>query len=301
MLKLKGGIEGFTLIELMVTLALVGLVIAGGFSLYFFADRSFVSGTVTADIQTDVQLAMQRITNELRLAHHIEFGKEVPESGLEADEHYLLVNNDGLVALRTQHPQDQILTSTNPEVANYQLFFEEVTGVPNTLKVKLTSLNEQVPYSLESEIQVMNIRLGGFEGIGPSNSIYFTKTLSAVERGEAEVIRQRCPIASIILDDQDPDLALLRSFRDDILQKTLVGKAIVHSYYSNATYLIDVLERIPQTQMFARGFLRLVTIFLKWQDAYIHFVAVVAVAITLKIILTNRRLRAMQKCNIFIQ
>jgi prepilin-type N-terminal cleavage/methylation domain-containing protein len=83
--------DGFTLVELLLTVALVSLVITGGFRLYYFADRSFVSGTLTADVQTDVQIAIRRITEELSLAHFVEFGR-LPESSLDADDHFIYVN-----------------------------------------------------------------------------------------------------------------------------------------------------------------------------------------------------------------
>lgn len=265
MRKIGKETAGFTLIELMVALALVGLVIMGGFSLYFFADRSFVSGTVMADIQADVQLAMQRITNELRLAHSIEFGKAVPSEGLSEDDHYLFVNNQGLVVLRTQRG-DQILTATNLEVADYQLSFSNVAEAPNALRIELTSLNKQIPYSLASEIQVLNIRLGGFEGIAPSDRIYFTKTLSIVEREEANRIRRRCILSTVIFDDQDPDLDVFRHFRDSTLQKTEFGRKIVRWYYGGSLHLAPYLERMPLVQIVVKGFFRMVAMYLRWQD-----------------------------------
>ena len=126
------GAAGFTLIELMVTLALVGLVIAGGFSLYFFADRSFVSGTVIADVQADIQLAMQRITNELQLAHTISF-----EEPAESDEnlHHLLVNDDGLVELHTSRGS-QILTLAS---GSSRLRYPLKQSIWNAILLKLSS------------------------------------------------------------------------------------------------------------------------------------------------------------------
>ena len=35
----------FTLVELLVTVSLVGIVIAGGFTVYYFADRAFMSSS----------------------------------------------------------------------------------------------------------------------------------------------------------------------------------------------------------------------------------------------------------------
>ena len=65
--------SGFTLVELMVALSLLGLIISGGFAIYYFAHKSFVDSTVVAEIQGDMQLAMMQITNSLRTAYKASF------------------------------------------------------------------------------------------------------------------------------------------------------------------------------------------------------------------------------------
>ena len=54
-----------TLVELMLALTLLGLVLSGGFNPILSRIVHFVEGTVTADVQADVQLAMRRIVDEL--------------------------------------------------------------------------------------------------------------------------------------------------------------------------------------------------------------------------------------------
>ena len=69
--------DGFTLIELMVSAGLVSLIVIGAFRIYYLTDHSFVAGTVQADIQSDMQQAMRRITEDLRVAHRVEFTNKV--------------------------------------------------------------------------------------------------------------------------------------------------------------------------------------------------------------------------------
>lgn len=286
---------GFTLIELMVTLALVGVVIAGGFSLYFFADRSFVSGTVVADVQADIQLAMQRMTNELRLAHKIEF-IDTPEIPLENDHHYLFINDAGLVVLRTKRGSgffDEILTPMNPDIANYDLTFSDVDEVPNTLKIELKSLIDGAPYSLESEIQVLNIRGDGLQANSESEGLYFTKTLSIAEREDAKLIRRRCVLLFVIFKDQDPELNVFRRFRDDKLQNTKLGKLFVKKYYDISPYLADLLEQQPYTQVILKNGLRIIAKILSIQDLLIKiFFGSLSVILFIG---TTRKFRAFQQ------
>ena len=244
---------GFTLIELLVTLALVGLVITGGFSLYFFADRSFVSGTITADIQSDVQLAMKRITEELRLAHRLEFVDQIPAAdSLEQDEHYLFVQ-DGVVVLRTQN-RNQILTSGNIELADYALEFDRSRDndgeiLEDAVWIKLSSKNPQVPYFLESDVQVLNLRLSGIEGTGPSQAVFFTKSLSEVEREEAQLVRRRCFLRRVVFNPNDPEILVLQDFRDNQLKTNPMGKLVVDFYYAISPSIANFLEVQPLARL----------------------------------------------------
>lgn len=242
---------GFTLIELMVTLALVGLVIAGGFSLYFFADRSFMSGSLVADIQADVQLAMKRITSEVQLAHSMNF--QEPEGEPDPNLHSLSVEH-GRVVLRTQSGP-QILTATDPEVATFHLFFSAVDEAPNTLRIELSSLNEQVPYSIGSEIQILNLRDVGFQGeLLSGNSLYFTKTISKAEREEAE--RRGCIYRGRAYSSGAPELDLLRQFRDNYLAKNLIGRFVIQTYYAVSPAITTFLDHQPLARNVTITFLR---------------------------------------------
>lgn len=257
--------QGFTLIELLVTLALIGLVIVGGAQLYFFANRSFVSGTITADIHSDVQLAMQRMTNELRLAHKIEFGKTIPSSGLGGDDHYLFTNNKGEVVLRTTRG-DEILTPSASETGKYKLNFAKIAGVGDMLRVELSSLNQKLPYDLSSEIQVLNARLDGFSGTSPNATIFFTKTLSPVEKNEAEVIRRRCILSTVVFNDQDPDLDVFRDFRDKKLANTKFGRLLTRVYYSTSPFISELLVKIPPILVLTRLGFQGLALHLRWQS-----------------------------------
>jgi len=60
--------RGFTLVELLIVLALLGMVLAGLYNLLFFAQSGFTRASASTRINQDARLAIISISNDLRNA-----------------------------------------------------------------------------------------------------------------------------------------------------------------------------------------------------------------------------------------
>lgn len=240
--------SGFTLTELLVSVGLVGLVVIGAFRLYYFTDKAFVNNTVKSDIQIDMQLAMQRITEELRLAHSVEFVDKVPATDvLNEDDHYLF-SKDGTVFLQTKQGT-RLLTLHYQEAAQYSVSFaygydESGKMLEDTVRVTLESLTPGVSHTLESHIQALNLRDTKVSGPSPSTALHYTKTFTPQEIEEGRKLRRRCFFVGIVYDDNDPETRVLRGFRDKVLSRTHVGRRLIAMYYELSPWLIMTVEAI---------------------------------------------------------
>jgi|GEM_PF-2388056 len=73
--SLPGDNKGLTLIELLIALALTGMILSLGYTLYFFGTGSFERGTAQAQAQHNARLADEYLKAELRNALKIEIAK----------------------------------------------------------------------------------------------------------------------------------------------------------------------------------------------------------------------------------
>ena len=84
--------SGFTLIELIVIIAIMGIVIAMAYSIGDFGNRSFNNGSVKSDIQSDTRLAANYITKELRYSSNAEILPSFPITPVTSKK-YIYVEN----------------------------------------------------------------------------------------------------------------------------------------------------------------------------------------------------------------
>ncbi|ACA59473.1 hypothetical protein Daud_0961 [Candidatus Desulforudis audaxviator MP104C] len=93
-----GNNKGLTLVELLVGAALLGAVLAIGYTFFYFGHQSFTAGEQRSWVRQNIRLAADFITQELRYATHVYVLGSVPQS-FAADLNYIYVK-DGVLKHR---------------------------------------------------------------------------------------------------------------------------------------------------------------------------------------------------------
>lgn len=152
---------GFTLIEVLIAVSLVGLVLSAAYALYYYGFRSYTIGHQQSHLQREVTTAARVITEELRYAlpEGLELLEE-PVSGVPNDGYNYIswdeaeASKGALVLIKEGRTQ-----LTDPVVTSFAVRFVVENGQPlANFAIKGTS--EEREFSVESEVLLHNVQVG---------------------------------------------------------------------------------------------------------------------------------------------
>lgn len=244
--------HGFTIIELLIALSLFGLVVSGGFSIYYFADKAFVSSTIKTDLERSMQIAMINITNSLRTAHEAEIVDSLDEIEKEIDESdtFLLIV-DSRPALQKWEEGGGFNTSFLIDYYNddfrpeYELRFSKVEpkdagNAANVIQISLAVKHRSFEHEITESISLLNVGQKGVQGSGSKIMRYVT-TFEPPEYDPGDFPR-RCFIATAVFGGDSSITELLRDFRDKFLLTNGLGRSFVDFYYTYSPGIAAVLD-----------------------------------------------------------
>ncbi len=180
--------SGLSLVELIVTLALLSIVLAGAYMFYFFGHMSFVTAEGRSDVQKNVRMAADFISREIRHATRVHLGlpegkTSIPHAAaLEEDEHYIFLNADGLIEYRTKNVS-RLIPGVISDKVEFDLSFVKSTTHTNVLSFRVDGTRDSgQTYSLLSEVFIENL---GFlnsviTGGTSASTVYFIKQPSGL-------------------------------------------------------------------------------------------------------------------------
>jgi prepilin-type N-terminal cleavage/methylation domain-containing protein len=281
--------SGFTLVELMVALSLLGLIISGGFAIYYFAHKSFVDATVVAEIQGDMQLAMMQITNSLRTAYKASFldTKTSPLPSLDelGDEEIILLVYEGRPTMYKK-PAPVILASQHVDYAQYEFVFKRVHSggilLEDVVEIELKAKD----YELVTSAKLLNLREGAIEGnpgTNGANAFRYQAVYVPDDIGDIEAPDYRCFIATAVYGLDSAMTNILRLFRDRVLLATNLGRAIVRLYYTYSPHAAAVLDHSLLLRLLV-GIALLPLVLMAYALVYPHWAAAFAMITMLYIL-----------------
>lgn len=157
-----GNKNGFTLIEIIISLAILSIVVTAAYELDDFGRKTFKKSNDKADTQFDVRMAADFITKEIRYADSVQVLNSVPMPS--AGFYDIYIDNGRIKFNKNGTPSSADAISN---VSDFTLVFEKFSGNILSFTVgKAEDTGEDVP----SKVEVLNIPSGqsidGSSGIG---------------------------------------------------------------------------------------------------------------------------------------
>lgn len=181
--KIKGKKSGVTLIELIIVIALIGLVLSAAFSMQLFGVKTFKKGEKDSNNQYDVRMAADFITKQLRFASTVKVLNSFPEPKKGYYDIYL---KDGKIMYNKNGVESAPIGISN--VSDFTLTISEVDK--NIIKFKVGK-TEDTKYDIESKVSILNIKTTHpymIEDITSGTRIGIRYTLTEEEISDIEAV-----------------------------------------------------------------------------------------------------------------
>lgn len=171
------GNKGFSLIEMLVTLALLGIILLAAFSIYISGNRIFNKSVDQKYVQQDVRLAADYISREIRNSKVISpLENDVKSSN---NKYYALtlktIGSEKFLVKQTMAVTGGSTTITEERIGSSLdsiVFFP--SSVKGKLRVKISNNKKGQIYNLDYEVQLLNINFVNISDTG-AETIYYAK------------------------------------------------------------------------------------------------------------------------------
>ena len=155
--------QGFTLIETVIAVAIVGLVIAMSFSLLAFGQNYFSMSNTQYGIQNDGRITSSYLSKELRFATEIEIidvfearDEIIDNESIDEPYNFLYIKDGKLHNYIYQSGSYKQISFGN-SISNSNSKFQKVND--EVLRIVIESTEDDKNYDLNTEINLENLKL----------------------------------------------------------------------------------------------------------------------------------------------
>ena len=166
--------KGLSVIELLIALSLLGIVLALGFSYFFFGANTFKVGETQSNLQRDIRLTSDFITREVRNAIDLalfDSNSGIPTGG--DGNNYIYLNESIIMHIDTG---GNVTSRTDNFIESLSFDIKEVND-RYLLEFVIHGSDDDQEYRLESEVYLNNITEQGSatkNGVDPMIVLRFT-------------------------------------------------------------------------------------------------------------------------------
>ena len=232
--------EGFTLIEVVLAVALISTVITIGINTYLFSDKTFKDAEKNIIIQDDMRYVAKYISDQIHTAYAVELtaGYKEPEKD---NNNIIYVDNGSIVHVYKDSDTVKIKYITDPSLSEnkYGISFNKTKDKAGNMRNNMIDFEISTLESdskLKSSVIAQNI--SEKDSIGGSASSMYIYYDSLQTKGKDPPEDEEPPDKKTCLSrfalsgtSMEPAVILLRNFRDSYMLTNVPGTKLTSYYY----------------------------------------------------------------------
>lgn len=243
--------KGFTAVELIIALALLGIILTLGYNLFYQVDKSFREGEKQWIAQKEAQKIADWLDSSMKNAYTVLIYNNSAYSGTssfsEDDEYvYVYEASDHRIYFRNSGEKQAQLLADIPTALEFMVDPADPSTPKKQLEYGVTVLEEDASsslYELSSNIYFANMLrsagvnlLSGGKAAGTAVKGNMIKMLNNTgDLNSIQVNTSSCFIATAAYGAPDSTpVSILRQFRDKCLLTNKPGQAFVQFYYTHS-------------------------------------------------------------------
>jgi prepilin-type N-terminal cleavage/methylation domain-containing protein len=234
--------RGFTLIELIVVMAIVGLIITMAFSFYVFGSNTLTIGENQSNVQHNVRMAAKYITNELRIARTVEILNAMPaEIDIEPQKNYIFIDGNTITHIKREESIEKDIFHEASTEFSIDMTFNINVDNGKILNFKIDAEYDDQDFEVLSEVLIVNMAsTDNITGTTGGKVIVFSNPLTDNEVVNVDAMLLSLKDLNQFLVEGSGILTLLPPPNPNLIRLPVNGKnGSEISWYSSKENVID--------------------------------------------------------------
>lgn len=147
--------QGLTLVELIITVAILGIIISFMYTFFYFNYDTLLRTGTRYEIQSNLNQAIKTVEDELRYADEIYIYDKKDEGGFDNNKNYIYIKDNDIRIIKANNEQ-KIFSAEDVEIYESEWDFKlERNLITIDIKGKYISNDEE--FNIKHTIELLNI------------------------------------------------------------------------------------------------------------------------------------------------